>query len=264
MTDLLVERDRGVVVLTLNRPERRNAISAQMWAQLSVILREVAQRPADRVLVLRGAGDCFSSGAEIGAGANTEPPFTVMRRIGGVTTQLFNLPKPTVAAINGVAYGAGANLAFACDFALATKRSTFCEIFSRRAMSVDCGGSWLLPRLIGLRRAKELVFLADVITAEQARDVGLIGSVVEDCELAGATQALADRLADGPALALSLSKQLLQDAAARTFEDAVEAESQAQVVNARGPDLREAVAAFRERRDPVFRPPGDPHPAVDC
>lgn len=255
METLLVERIAGIVTVTLNRPHRLNAATPAMWAELSAVLAEVAATESDRVLVLTGAGDAFCSGADLSSDVDpfaAGPPLTAMRRVGEAALALVRLPKPTIAKVHGVAAGAGANMALACDLVVASDTARFCEIFARRGMSVDFAGSWLLPRLVGLHKAKELALLADMVPAAEALALGLINKVVAPGELDAAVADWAERLAAGPPLALSLSKALLNDGLAMSVEQAVEAEAMAQAHNFATKDIIEAMTAWREKRPPRF------------
>ncbi|MCU4183762.1 enoyl-CoA hydratase/isomerase family protein [Acidiferrimicrobium sp. IK] len=255
MEPFLVERAGGVVTLTLNRPERYNAVTAEMWPDLLSILREVAASDDDRVLVVTGAGDAFCSGADmasIAGGERAAPPLTVMRRVGEAALALIRLPKPTIARVNGVAAGAGANLALACDLVIASERARFSQIFAKRGLSIDFGGSWLLPRLVGMHKAKEMVLLADMFSADDAAAMGLVNKVVPHDELDEAVADWAGRLAAGPPLALSLSKQLLNDSLTSSVDQALDAEAAAQAYNFSTGDVREAMKAYFEKRPPEF------------
>lgn len=254
MSDILVDRDAGVVTLTLNRPQRLNAITGAMWPQLTEIFQEVGRRQEDRVLVVTGAGDAFCSGADLGASNGSGGhPLVHMREIGDAALSLHRLPKPTIARVDGVAAGAGCNLALGCDLVVASDRSRFSEIFTRRGLSVDFGGSWLLPRLVGLHRAKELVLLADMLTAETAAEAGLVNRVVPVEELDAVVADWAGRLAAGPPLALSMSKHLLNSSLHMSMEQALEAEAQAQCVNVASQDTAESLTAFVEKRAPRYQ-----------
>jgi enoyl-CoA hydratase/carnithine racemase len=253
MDAILVERAGGVVTVTLNRPERLNAISGEMWAELTRIFAEVASRSEDRVLVLTGAGGAFCSGADLGSPDNQSGhQLTRMRTVGDAALALHRLPKPSIARVDGVAVGAGLNLALGCDLIAASERSRFSEIFARRGLTVDFGGSWLLPRIVGLHRAKELVLLADILTAAEAAEMGLVNRVVPIDDLDGLVADWAARLAAGPPLALSMSKLLLNKSMEMSLDQALEAEAQAQSVNLASKDGEEALAAFVEKRSPVF------------
>lgn len=253
MESLGVEREGGVVTITLNRPEKKNAVDTPMWHALGAAFDEVAARADDRVLVITGAGDGFCSGADLAdPEAARQPPLERMRMIGDVALRLHRLGKPTIAKVNGVAAGAGCNLALGCDLVVASEQARFSEIFSRRGLSIDFGGSWLLPRLIGLHRAKELAFFAEVISAEDAMAIGIVNRVVPATELDAVAAGWAERLAAGPPMALSLTKRMLNDAYAVSMAQALEAEARAQVLNFHADDFREAVAAFLEKREPRF------------
>src|SRR3954467_1883802 len=179
METILVERSEGVVTVTLNRPEKKNAANGVMWNELREVWKEVSERVEDRVLVMTGAGDAFCSGADLTDAARGERPhqLVAMRHIADVALALHRIPKPTIAKVNGVAAGAGANMAFGCDLTVASENPRFSEIFARRGLSIDFGGSWILPRLIGLHKAKELAFFADIISAKEAADIGLVNRV---------------------------------------------------------------------------------------
>lgn len=166
---VLLSADRGGVrTLTLNRPERKNALDARLWVELADALREVKRDRDVRALVLTGAGGAFSSGADIGTGEEIHPRYK-LDRLTDVALALHELTVPTVAKVTGIAVGAGWNPALGCDLVVATPESRFCQIFAKRGLSVDLGGSWLLPRIVGLQQAKRLVLLADMIGAGSAR-----------------------------------------------------------------------------------------------
>jgi enoyl-CoA hydratase/carnithine racemase len=169
---LLSEDADGVRTLTLNRPDRKNAINAQLWIELADALRAAA-RDDLRALVIAGAGGAFCSGADISTPDDIHPRHK-LRRLTDVALALHELAIPTIAKVTGVAVGAGWNLALGCDFVVATPESRFCQVFSKRGLSVDLGGSWLLPKLVGLQQAKRLVLLAETIDADEARSMGLV------------------------------------------------------------------------------------------
>ncbi|HUR49053.1 MAG TPA: enoyl-CoA hydratase [Acidimicrobiales bacterium] len=252
--DILIDRAEGVVTLTLNRPERKNAVTTAMWTQLREVFIEVAENPEDRVLVVTGAGGAFCSGADLsGVGDIASGGLTRMRTVGAAAQALHDLPKPTIAKVPGVAAGAGANLALGCDLIVASDEARFSEIFSARGLSLDFGGSWLLPRLIGLHRAKELAFFADILSAKEAQDFGLVNRVVPSSDLDSLVDEWAARLAAGPPIALSMTKRMLNNASTSTLGESLEAEALSQVVNFKTEDLGEAMRAFAEKRPPNFR-----------
>ena len=254
---LLCRDDGGVRTLTLNRPHRRNAIDAQLWEELADALCAAA-RDDLRALVITGAGGAFCSGADVGTGETIHPRHK-LRRLSEVALALHELAVPTIAKVTGVAVGAGWNLALGCDLVVATPESRFCQIFAKRGLSVDLGGSWLLPKLVGLQQAKRLVLLADMIDAAEAHSMGLVTWVKNADEIDDFVAELARRLAQGPAFALAQSKALLNDGANTTLRDALANEARAQPGNFATADSAEAYAAFAEKREPVFTGDWSPH-----
>jgi enoyl-CoA hydratase/carnithine racemase len=253
MDTIIVERSEGVVTVTLNRPERKNAATPAMWDELQTTFTEVAQRSSDRVLVLTGAGGAFCSGADLSdLGGPGDHQLVRMRLLSDAALALHRIPKPTIAKVTGIAAGAGCNLAFGCDLIVASDEARFSEIFSRRGLSIDCGGSWLLPRLIGLHRAKELAFFADVLSADDAAGFGLVNRVVAAAEIDRFVQEWAETLAAGPPLALSMTKTMLNNSYAVSMDQALEDEARCQTANSSTEDTREAMRAFVEKRDPRF------------
>jgi enoyl-CoA hydratase/carnithine racemase len=253
METLLVERDGHIVTVVLNRPERKNAINTEMWRELLVTFQDIEQRADDRVMVLTGAGGAFCSGADLGSFSPKEGRLEWMRMVGTVATALHRLSKPTIAKVSGVAAGAGCNLALGCDLIVASDEARFSEIFARRGLSIDFGGSWVLPRLVGLHKAKELALFADIISAKEAAEIGIVNRVVAAAELDGLVDEWAKRLAAGPPIALSMTKRMLNDSFAVSFDQAVEDEARAQTINLGTDDVAEAMAAFTERREPRFQ-----------
>lgn len=241
----------GVHTLTLNRPHRRNALDARLWVELADALRDLRRDRDVRVVVLTGAGGAFSSGADIGTGEDIHPRFK-LDRLTDVALALHELAVPTVAKVSGVAVGAGWNLALGCDLVVATPESRFCQIFSKRGLSVDLGGSWLLPRLVGLQQAKRLALLAEMISAEEAHALGLVTWVVAADEIDGFVDTVADRLAAGPPFAMAQTKALIDDGATATLRQALANEARAQPGNFATRDATEAYAAFAAKRDPQF------------
>jgi enoyl-CoA hydratase/carnithine racemase len=244
----------GVVTLTMNRPAKKNAMNATMFDELLAAFREVDGAPTDRVLVITGAGDAFCSGADLGdRGRDTRHALQRLHGVADVALALHRIPKPVIAKVNGVAAGAGLNLALGCDLIVASEAARFSEIFARRGLTVDFGGSWVLPRLVGLHRAKELAFFADIISAKEAAAMGLVNRVVPPSELDAFVADWADRLAAGPPLALAMTKRLLTNSFALSMDEALAAEGLAQSVNSGTEDTAEAIRAFLEKREPTFR-----------
>jgi 2-(1,2-epoxy-1,2-dihydrophenyl)acetyl-CoA isomerase len=254
MGEVHVTRLNGVVRLELDNPGKKNAISNEMWEQLGRVLAEVAASSTDRVLVLAGSGGDLCAGVEM-APEYAQTHRTQLERLQWMNERVLALHQlgiPTIAEVDGVAAGMGMNLALACDLVLASDRARFSEIFVRRALSVDGGGTWLLPRLIGPARAKELCFFGDFLSAPDALQMGLVNRVVPAEELTCTVREWAERLATGPRLALATTKRLLQESFTATFEQALENEVRVQCLNVAGPDFAEAIAAFREKRDANF------------
>jgi enoyl-CoA hydratase/carnithine racemase len=245
-------RDHSVLTMTLNRPRSRNAVNAELWAALREALTAAAHDREVRAVVITGAGGAFCAGADLSGGVSAEHPLPRMHAINDVALLLHELPMPTVAKVTGVAVGAGWNLALGCDFVVATPDSRFSQIFARRGLSLDFGGSWLLPRLVGLQQAKRLALLAEMIDAAEAHRLGLVTWVVEPEEIDGFVTDLGKRLADGPPVALAQSKALLNEGVDRTMRDALVSEARAQTINFATSDAAAAFAAFNEKREPSF------------
>ncbi len=255
METLLVERtDNGVVTVTLNRPEKKNAINGPMWAELAEVFREVGESASDRVMVLTGADGAFCGGADLTPDGNAKwHQLDRMQYYGWVGLALHEIPKPVIAKVNGVAVGAGLNLALGCDLIVAGESARFSEIFARRGLALDLGGSWILPRLVGLHKAKELALLADIVSAEEAERIGIVNRVVPDEKLDAFVDDWAGRLAEGPPLALQLTKRMLTQAFGSSLSEALHVEAMAQSVTGSSQDTREAMAAFFEKRTPTFK-----------
>jgi 2-(1,2-epoxy-1,2-dihydrophenyl)acetyl-CoA isomerase len=260
MEAIRVERRDGLVTITLDRPAKKNAIDSQTWNELDRTLAEVAADPDDRALILTGAGGNFSAGADLSGGSGKgltgralQPIVQEMRVVGDIILRLHRLPKPTLAKVDGVAVGVALGLVLACDLVVASDRARFSEIFSKRGLALDGGNSWLLPRLIGLHKAKELAFFGDMVGAGEAAAMGLINKVVPAAELDAVADEWGRRLASGPTLALSLSKRLLDASSSMSFEQSLEQEARCQHITYSSQDMREGIGAFLERREPRFR-----------
>ncbi len=254
MQTLQVERADGVLTITFDRPEKRNAINGQMWDELMEVFTTAVASSDDRCIVLTGAGGAFCSGADLsdqGEGGATHQ-LANMRRINAVVQAFHELPQPTIAKVGGVAAGVGMSLALACDLVVASTEARFTTVFSRRGLSLDGGSSWLLPRLVGMQRAKELALLADVVDAEQARALGIVNRVVAPAELDEAVGDWARRLAAGPPIALAMTKRMLDRSFEQSFEQALDDEARCQTVNFGTRDTLEAITAFLQKRDPSF------------
>ena len=240
--ELLVDVTDGVMTLTINRPDKRNAIDGAVLDGLEAGLLRARRAEDVRVVVLRGAGGYFSAGIDLpfAVGTNLDR-LAFMRVVGDVAVALHRLPVPTISVIEGGAYGLACNLALACDLTVATDDAVLCEVFTKLNLSLDGGGAWLLPRIVGLKKAKELAFLADKIPAHEAERLGLVNCVVPAGELEGQVKEWASRLAAGPTTALSLTKAMLNDAYALSFEQAIEEESRSQTINSAAQGSRAAI-----------------------
>jgi 2-(1,2-epoxy-1,2-dihydrophenyl)acetyl-CoA isomerase len=268
---LLVDDHAGVRKLTLNRPERKNSVSPELREELLAALDEARSDDEIRCVVITGAGDAFCSGVDLGRSKVTkdaasgeqpaEPRAPDLRQVREamkrgmqrVVTALWELDKPVIASVNGVAAGGGAQLALFCDLIIASESARFIEIFVKRGLAIDSGGGWLLPRLIGLPKAKELVFFGEPLSARDALEVGLINRVVPDDSLEGATNEWASRLAAGPTRAIGFSKRLLNRAIDSDLAAALDEEAAVQALNSTAADFKEGVRAFAEKRSPEFK-----------
>ncbi len=252
MTELLVDRADGVVTVTLNRPERRNGITWPLIEKLARVLQAITADPDDRVVVLTGAGGAFCSGMDL-AESIAPDELRFMRRVGHVVTLVHDMPKPVIAKVAGPAVGFGCNLALACDLTVAATSAVFGEIFADRGLTLDGGGSWILPRLVGLAKAKELVFFSRRVSGVEAERLGLVNLAVPDDELDSTVDEWARTLADGPTLALSVMKRELNKACQSSFAEAIETESLAQAFSFSSAEAKEGMRAFLQRRPPRFR-----------
>ncbi|NMO91627.1 enoyl-CoA hydratase/isomerase family protein [Actinomycetospora sp. TBRC 11914] len=246
------ERRDGVATVTIDRPGRKNALDPAAFARLAAELTALDADPDVRVVVITGAGGDFCAGADLSGSDDRPHPLIGMEEVNRAAVALHRLSKPSIAKVDGVAVGAGFNLALGCDLVVASDRARFSEIFSKRGLSVDFGGSWLLVQRVGLHRAKELCLLAEVLPASRAAEMGLVNKIVGVDELDAAVAEWADQLAAGPPVAITLTKRLLDQAVTSSFEDALDREAHAQAVNLMGVDAPEAFAAFRAKRTPTF------------
>jgi len=248
--------DEGAIAtVTLTNPGKKNAIPGAAWPAIEAAFREVGADNRVRCVVVTGDGDDFCSGADVsgsGEGGGHAHQLQQMRAISAAIEAIHSVPQPMVARVTGVCVGVGLNMALGCDLVIAADDARFSEIFARRGLSIDGGGSWVLPRIVGLQRAKELALLADIIDAAEAERLGLVTRVVPRAELDTTVADVAGRLAAGPPLALSMTKRLLNQSAQITLPQALEAEAQAQTVNFGSRDTHEAMVAFIERREPRF------------
>jgi 2-(1,2-epoxy-1,2-dihydrophenyl)acetyl-CoA isomerase len=258
MTDtVLRQRDGAITTITINRPAARNALTNEVKAGLLDALGQAAADSEVRAVILTGAGTAFCAGQDLrehadldAAGAN--PLSTVREHYNPIILAIAGMPKPVVAALPGVAAGAGAALALACDFRIAARRASLLMAFARVGLTADSGASWTLPRLVGPARAAELLMLAEPVDAVRALDLGLLTSVVNDEELPAAAAALARRLADGPTLAYAAIKESLAYAASHGLADTLAREADWQERLGQTRDHRAATQAFLNKQQPEY------------
>jgi 2-(1,2-epoxy-1,2-dihydrophenyl)acetyl-CoA isomerase len=256
-SSVLRQIDGAVAIVTSNRPEARNALTAETKVALLQALRDCSADDSIRAVVLTGAGQAFCSGqdlrehAQLLASGNA-PLETVRQHYNPMIETITAMPKPVIAALPGVAAGAGASLAFACDFRIAARRASLMMAFARVGLSADSGASWTLQRLAGAARAAEMLMLAEPVGSEQALAMGLLTEVVDDAELDARTRDLAGRLAAGPTAAYGAIKESLLYAAAHGLAESLEKEAELQEGLGQTHDHAAATAAFLRKEQPVF------------
>jgi 2-(1,2-epoxy-1,2-dihydrophenyl)acetyl-CoA isomerase len=259
MSSILVSLDAGILSITLNRPDKLNAFNAEMHQLLRAALERARDEPAVRAVLLTGAGRGFCAGQDLSersvdAGA---APIDLAVSIGShynpLVRRMRELPKPIVCAVNGVAAGAGANIALACDLVLAARSASFLQAFSRIGLLPDSGGTWFLPRLAGTARAMGLALLAEKLPAEDAERWGLIWQAVDDAQLMKEALSVARTLAEGPTKAYGLIKKALYASASNSLDAQLDLERDLQREAGFSEDYREGVAAFLQKRKPVFK-----------
>jgi 2-(1,2-epoxy-1,2-dihydrophenyl)acetyl-CoA isomerase len=254
-----VEFDAGVVTVTLNRPEKLNAFAGHMRRDLAEALEHASSDPEARVVVITGAGRAFSTGADVARmselmeGGEVEE-FTRLLGAGRrVLTAIRQMLKPVVAAVNGPAYGAGFNLALACDIRLAAESATFSQSFVKVGLHPDWGGSFFLPRMVPPNIACEMFFLGDAIDARRALELGLVNRVVPDAQLGAETRKLAARLRDAPHASIAAAKRAVYMSEQESLERMLQYETEAQLQCFQSREARERVRAFLERRAPRLK-----------
>ena len=255
---LLLDRDGAVATVTLNRPEARNALDLVMRRELVTVLDDIEADAASRVVILTGAAGHFCAGGDVksmqaGQGSATAADGRArVVALNRLVMRLVEFPKPVIAMVDGFAVGAGCNLALCCDMIVASDRAKFGEVFAKIGLVPDGGGSWLLSRVIGLAKAKEMIFTADIIDAAEAARIGLVNRVVPAADLAATTMALAAKIAQGPPKAIAMAKHMVNRAASTDLEAALDVEAFSQGIASTSPEHREGLAAFFEKRKPSF------------
>jgi 2-(1,2-epoxy-1,2-dihydrophenyl)acetyl-CoA isomerase len=262
-TDLLASLDNGIATITLNRPEARNALSGEMLGAFAAVLADCEANPAVKVIVITGAGKGFCAGGDVkgmAAGSSEDNPPTLDEAIArqrnsqrATAGKLFKMAKPTIAALPGAAAGAGLSIALACDLRIMASNAILTTAFARIGFAGDYGGTYFMTQLIGSAKARELYYLSERVSAEEALSLGLTNWVVEPEELVNKTHEIASRLAAGPTVAYRYMKENLNRAMHGEVDDCLDLEATHHVHTAFTEDHREAAKAFVEKREPAFK-----------
>jgi len=256
---ILLDREGGVLTVTLNRPKVLNAITGRMTEELAEVLRGASIDEDVRAILMTGSGDAFCSGADLDKVDSRFDPFKpvgmkrTVEHYQQVVYAMINLEKPVIGAINGVAAGAGMSMAMACDIIVASERASFMQVFVKRGLIPDCGSFFLLPRIVGMARAKEIMFTGERIGAEEALRLGLVNRVVSHERLMEEALALAEKLSQGPTRTIGLIKRILTVSFESSLEVTLREEAMAQGLVIGGQDTIEGVTAFLQKRPPQFR-----------
>lgn len=253
---IIYELENRVATITLNRPDALNSTNDQMYKELNYLIGEIAANPEVRCVILTGSGRGFCAGADV---RGMDPNMKLLARrarhrgiLRNVLRPLFDLEKPVIAAVNGIAVGAGFNIALACDFIVSSDKAMYSQIFTKMGLVPDLGGLYFLTRVVGVNKAKELCFTAKKISAQEAYDLGIVNHIVPHDDLMAEARKIAEDIAAGPPVALAMIKTLLNKSADSTLEQMLEYEGYAQTLAYTTPDHAEGVAAFREKRSPEF------------
>ncbi|HEO1796234.1 2-(1,2-epoxy-1,2-dihydrophenyl)acetyl-CoA isomerase PaaG [Acinetobacter baumannii] len=257
--NIIAEEKNGVGYLTFNRPKALNSFNVEMHREVAEVLNQWTKNPDVRCVVISGEGRGFCAGQDLGdrvVDPNAEAPdlgYSIETYYNPLIKTIVNMPKPVICAVNGVAAGAGANIALACDLVIAAKSANFVQAFCRLGLVPDSAGTWFLPRAVGHARAMGLALLGDKLPAETAKEWGMIWDVVEDAELKTKVTELAERLAKQPTFGLSLIKKAIHQSSNNTFDEQTLLERDLQRIAGRSEDYREGVQAFMNKREPNFK-----------
>ncbi|MDN8222129.1 2-(1,2-epoxy-1,2-dihydrophenyl)acetyl-CoA isomerase PaaG [Acinetobacter baumannii] len=257
--NIIAEEKNGVGYLTFNRPKALNSFNVDMHREVAEVLNQWTKNPDVRCVVISGEGRGFCAGQDLGdrvVDPNAEAPdlgYSIETYYNPLIKTIVNMPKPVICAVNGVAAGAGANIALACDLVIAAKSAKFVQAFCRLGLVPDSAGTWFLPRAVGHARAMGLALLGDKLPAETAKEWGMIWDVVEDAELKTKVTELAERLAKQPTFGLSLIKKAIHQSSNNTFDEQMLLERDLQRIAGRSEDYREGVQAFMNKREPNFK-----------
>ena len=257
--NIIAEEKNGVGYLTFNRPKALNSFNVDMHREVAEVLNLWTKNPDVRCVVISGEGRGFCAGQDLGdrvVDPNAEAPdlgYSIETYYNPLIKTIVNMPKPVICAVNGVAAGAGANIALACDLVIAAKSANFVQAFCRLGLVPDSAGTWFLPRAVGHARAMGLALLGDKLPAETAKEWGMIWDVVEDAELKTKVTELAERLAKQPTFGLSLIKKAIHQSSNNTFDEQMLLERDLQRIAGRSEDYREGVQAFMNKHEPNFK-----------
>jgi 2-(1,2-epoxy-1,2-dihydrophenyl)acetyl-CoA isomerase len=256
MSSVVLTKEKGVAFITLNRPEKYNSFNKEMAIALQACLDDCAADAETRCIYLTGAGKGFCSGQDLAEATDPTPEefeILVEESYNATIRRLRNIEKPVIAAVNGVAAGAGANIALACDIVLAAESASFIQAFSKIGLIPDSGGTYTLPRLIGMQRAAALMFTADKVTAAEAAGIGMIYKWYSDTDFEAESKKMAFHLAQMPTKGIGLTKRLLNMSVTNNLEQQLVAEKNIQKIAGGSYDFKEGVQAFLEKRKPIFK-----------
>ncbi len=253
-TTLIVTDEDGLRTVSLNRPKVMNAVDPAMLAELDGVLAASEEDPEVRCLLFTGEGKAFCAGRDLSSAKPDEDAYKIIAEdINPMLARIYDFPKPTIAAVNGVAMGLGLGIALACDIVYAADNARMSSPFANLGVALDSGGHYFLPRMIGYHRAMEMVYTADIIRGRQAAEWGLVNRSVAGSELRARTTALGKRIAAGPTAAFQGQKALMRQSPAMDYAACMEAEARLQASLVGAPEYEEGLAAFKEKRRPDFR-----------
>jgi 2-(1,2-epoxy-1,2-dihydrophenyl)acetyl-CoA isomerase len=253
MGNIILKVEDGIATITLSNPKRKNAMDQSMWISLRDLCTSISNDATVRTIVITGQGNDFCSGADLSdPDSLTLDGLSRMRMIGDSILAVHRLNKPTFAVVKGVCVGAGMGLALACDIVYAENSARFCEIFSKRGLAIDGGSSWLLPRLVGPQKAKEIAFFGEMISATEGFNMGFVNRVLESDEIDEFVQTRVAAAAKLPTVAVSLTKTLINHSFEASFESALEDEARSQSLVFTTKDFATAIKAFMEKSEPKF------------
>lgn len=256
MNDIIWEQEGGVARIILNRPERKNAIAANMRTELAQAFDRANEDPSVRAVILQARGDCFCAGADVD-GIGNKAPFEDRKRLQlhshRMIKSLYALEKPVIAAVRGPAVGMGLSMVLACDFVIASENARFSCIFSRRGLAPDTGSAFMLSRLISPMKARDLIYSGRFFNVQEAKSLDLVAEVVSDESLEAAVTEFAMRYADLPTLSIAMAKKMMQLSLSPSLDSFLDYEALIQPLMRTTEDFKEGVASFREKRNPLFK-----------